>query len=59
MTKVISQSCDKLQLAVWWSRGDRAIKRPPKHLQMSDKPQKQATAKVAWATFTINSCMNY
>ena len=44
MTKVISQLCGKLQLAVWLSRGDRAIKRPPEHLQMSDKPQKQATA---------------
>ena len=25
---------------------------------MSDKPQKQATAKVARATFSINSCLN-
>ena len=58
MTKVISQLCGKLQLAVWLSMGDRAIKKPPDHLQMSDKPQKQPTAKAVWATFIINSCMN-
>ena len=26
---------------------------------MSDKPQKQAIAKAAWATFSTNTCRNY
>ena len=51
MAKLICQSSGELQPAVCLSRGDGAIWRPPEHLWMSDKPQKQAIAKVALATF--------
>ena len=30
----------------------------PEYLRMSDKPQKQDTAKAAWATFSTNLCLN-
>ena len=45
MVKFISHMCGKLQLAVRLSREDETIYRLPKHSWMSDKPQKQATAK--------------
>ena len=51
MAKPISQSCGKLQPAVCLSRGYGAS-------LTSDKPQKQAKAKAAWATFTINTWLN-
>ena len=58
IVKFISQSCGKLQPAVCLSRGYRAIWRPPKHWWMSNKPQKQATTKAAWATFRTNTWLN-
>ena len=39
------------------SRGDGAIQRPPKHLWMSDKPQKRALAIAPWATFSTDTSM--
>ena len=45
MAKLISQSCGELQPAVCLPRGYAAIWMWPVHLWMSDKPQKQATAK--------------
>ena len=59
MAKLISQLCGKSQLAVCLSRGYAAILRRPKHLWMSERPQKQATAKAAWETFNINTCLNF
>ena len=50
----LSQSCGELQPAVCLPRGYAAIWRRPVHPWMSDKPQKQATAKVAWATFSMS-----
>ena len=52
MAKLISQLCGELQPAVCLSRKDGAIWRSPKQSWMSDKPQKQTTAKTAWATFS-------
>ena len=53
--KLISQLCIEIQLAVYLSRREGAIYRPPEYSWMSDKPQqKQATAKAAWATFSTN-----
>ena len=52
MTKLISQK------AICSSRGDGAIWRPPEHSWTSDKPQKQATAKAPWATFSTNIWLN-
>ena len=40
---------------MYLSRGDGAISKPPEHLWTSDKPEKQAIAKTAWATFSTNS----
>ena len=54
MVKLTSQSCGGLQLAFCLPRGDDAIYRPPENSWISDKPQKQATAKAAWETFSIN-----
>ena len=53
MANFISQSCGELQPAVCLPRGDATIWRRPKHLWTFDKPQKQATAKAAKATFSI------
>ena len=50
MAKLITQSCGELNLAVSFSRGERAIYRPPDQQWTSDKPQKQATAKVVWSS---------
>ena len=47
MAKLISQSYQELLLVVCLSRGDEAIWRPPEHLWMSEKPQKQATIKIS------------
>ena len=47
-----TQLCGKLQPTVFLSMGDGAILRPPEHLWISDKPEKQATAKAAWAVFS-------
>ena len=58
MAKLISQSCGESQLAVCLSREDRAIWRTLEHSWMFDKPQKQATAKAAWATFSSNTWLN-
>ena len=58
MAKLISQSCSELLPALCLSRGYAAIWRWPEHSWMSDRPQKQATAKVAQATFSINTCLN-
>ena len=54
MDKLIRQLCGELQPAVCLSRGVGAIWRPPKHSWMSDKPQKQATGKAVWASFSTN-----
>ena len=48
----------KLLLVVCLSRGDGAIWRPPEYLWMSEKPQKQATTKSAWAMFSTNTWLN-
>ena len=45
MAKLIRQSCDESQPAICLSGGDRAIRRPPEHSWMPDKPQKQAAQK--------------
>ena len=57
MAKLISQMCGELQPAVCLSRGYVAIWRRLKHSWTSDRHQKQATAKAAWATFSINTCL--
>ena len=57
VAKHISQSYGELQPAVCLSRGDGAIWRLFEHSWTSDKPQKQATAKAAWATFSTNTCL--
>ena len=33
--------------------------RPPEHLWVSDKPQKQATVKAAWASFSTDTCLKH
>ena len=38
-------------------QGDGAIQRSLEHSWMSDKAQKQATAKAAWATFTTDTSL--
>ena len=58
MAKLIIQSCGEWQLAVCLSRRDGAIWRWHEHLWMSNKPQKQATAKAAWTTFSTNTWLN-
>ena len=58
MAKLISQLCGELQLAVCLPRGYTVIGRRPEHLCISEKPQKQATAKAAQTTFSINTCLN-
>ena len=58
MDILISQLQSELKPAVCLSRGDEAIYRPPEYSWMSDKPQKQAIAEAAWATFSTNTCLN-
>ena len=45
-----NSSASELFPVVCFSRGDEAIFRLPEHSWMLKKPQKQATAKVAWDT---------
>ena len=47
-----------VQLAVCLSRGHGTIWRQPEHLRTSDKPQKQDTAKAAWAILSVNTWLN-
>ena len=58
MAKLISQSCGELQQAVCLPRGYGVIWRRSEHSWTSDKPQKQATAKAAKATFSLNTGLN-
>ena len=58
MAKPISQSCVESQLSVCLSRVDGAIIRTPEDSWTSHKPQKQATAKGAWVTFSTNTWLN-
>ena len=53
MANLTGNSCGDLQPAVWLSREDGAIQRTPEHSWTSDKPQKQVTAKAAWATSAL------
>ena len=53
VAKLISQLCGELQPAVYLSRGYVAIWRWPEHSLMFDRPQNQATAEAAWATFIL------
>ena len=58
MAKLISQSCSELQLDVWLSREMEFEDHLSAEAWTSDKPQKQATAKVARATFSIYTWLN-
>ena len=49
MPNFIIQSCDDFIASWLLVQGDGAIQRLPEHSWMSDKTQKQATAKAAWA----------
>ena len=51
-----SQSCGDLLQAGCLSSGDGAILRSPEHSWMSDKTQKQATAKAAWVAISTSTC---
>ena len=51
--------CSELQQAVCLLRGDKADwSGLSQHLRTSDKLQEQATAKVAWTTFSIKTWLN-
>ena len=58
MAYFTSQLCGDLQLAVCLSLGDGAVLRPPERLWMSDKIQKQATTKAAYATIPAEMLVN-
>ena len=60
MANLISQLCGELQLAVYLSRGEEPSEDyPSTHVHLtSDKPQKHATAKAAWETFSTNAYLN-
>ena len=57
-SQFISQTGGELQPTVCLSIGDGTIYKSPKHFWTSDKSQKQATAKAAWVTFSISTCLN-
>ena len=59
MAKLINQSCGELHNRLSAYHGDmQSFEGDLKHSCTLDKPQKQATAKAAKETFSINICLN-